>query len=65
MSDDILSGFGSGSSQPQQSGAGSGGVTTAKEIPYSPPVGPKSINDPKTPGIHGTNHGCCGTQGRH
>ena len=42
-----------------------GGVCEAKEIPnYKEPVGPKTINDPKTPGIHGTVHHC-GTQGRH
>ena len=65
MSNDILSEYGSGSSQPQRGSATSGGVTTAKELPYSPPVGPKGIDSPKTPGSHGTNHGCCVTQGRH
>lgn len=45
--------------------ATNGGQQEPKTIPYSPPVGPTSINDPKTPGIHGTNHGCCGTQGKH
>jgi len=45
--------------------ASNGGQQQPKEIPYSPPTGPKSINDPKSPGIHGTNHGCCGTQGKH
>lgn len=44
--------------------ATNGGQQTPKDIPYSTPVGPKSINDPKTPGIHGTNHGNCGSQGR-
>lgn len=39
-----------------------GGKPNTKEIPYSPPIGPTNINDPKTPGIHGTNHGNCGTQ---
>lgn len=34
-----------------------GGKPTVKDIPYSPPKGPTNINDPKTPGIHGTNHG--------
>lgn len=62
MSRDILSEFGSNSSQPQKGSASSGGVTSAKELPYSPPVGPSNINDAKTPGIHGTNHGNCGTQ---
>ncbi len=45
--------------------ATNGGKREPKTLAYSPPVGPKSINDPKTPGIHGTNHGCCGTQGKH
>lgn len=61
---DILSEFGPDSSKPQALRATSGGVTEAKPMPYSPPVGPTGINDPKSPGIHGTNHGNCGTQGR-
>ena len=65
MADDILNMYGSDTSQPQAARATSGGVTSAKELPYSPPVGPSNINDSKSPGLHGTNHGCCGTQGRH
>lgn len=66
MARDILSEFGSDSSPPQRPTATSGGVTQAKDIPnYSPPKGPSNINDPKTPGLHGTNHGNTGTQGRH
>lgn len=34
-----------------------GGKPIVKPMPYSPPKGPSGINDPKTPGIHGTNHG--------
>lgn len=45
--------------------AGNGGQMPVKEIPYSNPVGPKNIGDPKSPGIHGSNHGNNGTQGRH
>ncbi len=41
-----------------------GGKPEVKPLPYSPPQGPTSINDPKTPGIHGTNHGNCGTQSK-
>lgn len=41
-----------------------GGKIDPKPTSYSPPQGPKSINDPKTPGLHGTNHGNCGTQGK-
>ena len=42
-----------------------GGKPEVKPIEYSPPKGPTSINDPKTPGIHGTNHGNSVNQGRH
>lgn len=42
-----------------------GGKPKPQDLPYSPPQGPKSISDPKTPGLHGNNHGNCGTQGRH
>lgn len=65
MARDILSEYGKDSGAGNKPSATSGGVTTAKEMPYSPPQGPKGISDPKTPGIHGTNHGNCGTQGRH
>lgn len=41
-----------------------GGKPEVKPIPYSPPKGPSNINDPKGPGIHGTNHGTCGTQSK-
>lgn len=41
-----------------------GGRAEPKELDYKPPEGPKGINDPKTPGLHGTNHGNCGTQGK-
>ena len=37
--------------------------TTPKPLPYSEPVGPK--NRTRGPGIGGTNHGSCGTQGKH
>jgi hypothetical protein len=40
-----------------------GGFCVAKELPYSPPVGPKGQMQ-QGPGLHGTNHGNCGTQGR-
>lgn len=64
MARDILDEFGPNAPKPQASRASSGGVKTAKELPYSPPVGPSNINDPQSPGLHGTDHGC-GTQGRH
>lgn len=39
-----------------------GGKPEKKELPYSPPVGPKGQT--RGPGIGGTNHGSCGTQGK-
>lgn len=65
MPRDILNGFGPNSSQPQASVATNGGKMSPKEIPYSPPVGPKGIGDAKSPGLHGTNHGNCVGQGKH
>jgi hypothetical protein len=61
MSKDTLAEYANNSSGPR---ASNGGQMTPKEIPYSPPIGPKSINDPKRPGLNGTNHGSCGTQGK-
>ena len=65
MSRDILSEYGSDSATEQKPRATNGGEMSVKAIPYSPPKGPSNINDSKSPGLHGTNHGCCGTQGRH
>ena len=31
---------------------------------YKPPQGPKNINDPKSPSIHGKNFDYCGSQER-
>ena len=64
MPRDILSEYGPDSSQPQVGSASNGGKITPKDLPYDPPQGPKGINDGRTPGLHGTNHGNCGTQGR-
>ena len=61
---DILSEFGSDSSQPQKPSANSGGVTEAKPLAYDPPKGPSGQMQ-QGPGLHGTNHGCCVTQGKH
>lgn len=65
MAREILGEFG-GSSIPKQPGqATSGGIKEAKPIAnYSTPVGPKGIGDAKSPGLHGDNHGNCGTQGK-
>jgi hypothetical protein len=41
-----------------------GGKPEKQELPYSPPQGPKGQSN-TGPGLGGTNHGQCGTQGRH
>lgn len=41
-----------------------GGQVEKKELPYCPPVGPKGQSN-NSPGLGGTNHGTCGTQGKH
>jgi len=58
MPRDVLREYGPESAQPQKPRATSGGVTAARDVRnYSPPQGPTSINNPKSPGLHGTNHG--------
>ena len=54
---DILKGFGPDTPKSSAPTARSGGITSAGSIPYCPPVGPSNIGDPKSPGLHGTNHG--------
>lgn len=58
---DVLSRF--RGNMPAADASPKGGVTQAKPLPYSPPVGPTSVNNPKSPGLHGDNHGNNGTQG--
>lgn len=65
MSKDILSYYGGESGAGDKPRARSGGVMEAKPLPYSPPVGPTNIGDPKSPGLHGSNCGPCGTQGKY
>lgn len=62
---DILGGFGKDSRSPQVGRATNGGQQTPKAMPYSPPKGPIGISSPKQGSIGGTNHGKCGTQGKH
>ena len=58
MARDILSEYGPESRQPQASRASGGGQIQPRDVMgYSPPVGPTNINDPKSPGLHGSNHG--------
>ncbi len=64
MSKDTLSEFGPDSPSDQMPRASGGGEMPVKPIPYSPPKGPTGQMQ-QGPSIHGTNHGCCGTQGKH
>lgn len=61
---EILSSYGKDSSTPQVERATCGGVEKAKALPYDPPKGP-TAHTQQGPGLHGTNHGHCGTQGKH
>lgn len=66
MARDILSEFGPDSPNRQVASATNGGRQTPRDVHnYSPPKGPSNIKDPESPGLHGDNHGCCGTQGKH
>lgn len=63
MCRDILSEYGPESSQPQKARATHGGCCDTKELPYDPPKGP-SGQMRQGPGLGGTNHGNCGSQGK-
>ena len=58
---DLLNEFGPDASSPQKPRATSGGVEKAKPLPYDPPKGPSNQMQ-QGPGLHGTNHGNCGSQ---
>lgn len=61
---DILSEYGNDSGAGNKPAASRGGVGETRDVHnYKPPVGPSNINDPKSPGLHGTNNNC--PQGRH
>lgn len=65
MSNDVFDGWPT-SGSPQAARATNGGKQEPKDMHnYQPPKGPSNIGDPKSPGLHGTNHGNAGTQGRH
>lgn len=65
MTKDILNMYGNDSRESQVARASNGGQMPVKEIPYSPPQGPTTFMH-KGPGLaNHTNHGCCGTQGKH
>ena len=62
---DILSEYGQDSNAGQAPRATNGGHCEPKPIPYSPPKGPTEMYH-EGPGLAGhTNHGNCGTQGKH
>src|SRR5712671_5858160 len=66
MPRDILGEYGDDTPQPQVAVIRRGGILpgqTSDVNNYRPPQGPKSINDPKSPGIHGANSGTNGSQG--
>lgn len=61
---DILSEYGRDSGAGDKPRATEGGCCHAKELPYDSPKGPSGQMH-QGPGLNGTNHGMCGTQGRH
>ena len=63
MARDILSEYGPDSPADQKPRASNGGDMPCKDLPYDPPKGPTSHMQ-QSPGLHGTNHGNCGTQGK-
>lgn len=66
MARDILGDYGRDTPQPQRARATNGGRLETRDVRnYQAPVGPKSINDPKSPGLHGENYGNAPCQGRH
>lgn len=62
MARDILSEFGPESTSGSR--ATNGGQCDPKDLPYSQPKGPTGQMQ-QGPGLHGTNHGNAGTQGKH
>ena len=65
MPRDILSEYGRDAHKPQAARASSGGEKTARDVMnYQPPKGPSNIGDSKSPGLHGSNLGNAGTQGK-
>lgn len=60
---EILKHYGKDSAQPQAARADCGGVESVKPLKYDPPKGPTGQMK-EGPGLHGTNHGNSGSQGR-
>ncbi len=63
MARDILGGFGPNTPKPQASRMSGSGQVECKPLPYDPPKGP-TPHMQESVGLHGTNHGNCGTQGK-
>lgn len=59
---DILNEYGP-NSKPGGDRATCGGDIKPKDLPYSPPIGPKGQSH-NSVGLGGTNHGNAGTQGK-
>jgi hypothetical protein len=64
MANAILSMYGRDSATPQKPRASCGGECVAKELPYSPPVGPKGQWH-QAPGLGDRNLGNKVMQGKH
>ena len=64
MPRDILSEYGPDSPSDQKPRATNGGRMPVKPIPYDPPNGPMGMMGNEHPGLGGSNHGNCGTQGK-
>jgi len=62
MPRDILSEFGNDSGAGEVARASGGGAQTPKPTSYSPPTG--RAGSTSSPGLGGSNHGNCGTQGK-
>lgn len=60
---ELIKPFGPDSRQEQKPRATNGGQCDPKDMPYDKPVGPTSQMQ-QGPGLHGTNHGSCGSQGK-
>ena len=61
---DILSEYGRDSNMSQMPRATNGGKPDVKPLPYDTPKGPTDQMRQGV-GLGGTNHGCCGTQGKY
>lgn len=61
MAREILGGFGPDTPKEQAPRRSGSGQVECKPLRYDPPKGPTNQME-KGPGLHGANHGNCGTQ---